>query len=74
MDGEVELASMPTGQPRLEGYPTFAEFVARDNDAAIYRKFEYLSARNLLYLQSELHDLEQQLEMLDYKTQRRLET
>ncbi len=67
MEGEVELASMPTGQSRLEGYPTFAEFIARDKDAAIYRKFEYLSTRNLPYLQSELHDLEQQLEMLDYE-------
>jgi hypothetical protein len=35
--------------------PSFAEFIA------IYRKFERLSVRNLLYLQSELHDLEGQL-------------
>ena len=50
---------------RLEGYPTFAEFISKDKDAAIYRKFENLSARNLLYLQSELHDLERQLEEVD---------
>jgi hypothetical protein len=50
---------------RLEGYPSFAEFITQDQDAAIYRKFERLSARNLLYLQSELHDLEGQLQALD---------
>ncbi len=67
MDGDVELSSMPTGQSRLEVYPTFAEFIAKDKDAAIYHRFKHLSAHNLLYLQSELHNLEQQLEMLDYK-------
>ncbi|KAI4111716.1 MAG: hypothetical protein LQ338_008349, partial [Usnochroma carphineum] len=36
-----------------------------DADAAIYRKYEHLSARNLLYLRSELHELEGQLEELD---------
>ena len=39
--------------------------VARDKDAAIYRSFENLSSRNLLYLQSELHDLERQSDELD---------
>lgn len=57
---DVELA-------QLEGYPTFAEFIAKDRDAAIYRKFERLSARNLLYQQSELHDLERQLKQLDHE-------
>lgn len=52
-------------EARLEGYPSFAEFITQDKDAAIYRKFEHLSARSLLYMQSELHDLEGQLEKLD---------
>jgi hypothetical protein len=61
---DIELAqSNPPVQ--LGGYPTFAEFVARDPDAAIYRKFERLSACRLLYLQSELHGLEGQLQALD---------
>lgn len=51
----------------LDGYPTFARFIAKDPDAAIYRKFESLSARNLLYQQSQLNDLEGQLEELDSK-------
>lgn len=44
---------------RLEGYPSFAQFIARDSDAAIYRKYSHVSARNLLYLQSDLHQLEE---------------
>ncbi|KAL8992447.1 MAG: hypothetical protein Q9169_007096 [Polycauliona sp. 2 TL-2023] len=55
---------MPS-QPRLVGYPSFAHFISQDGDAAIYRRFDSLSARNLLYLQSELHELEGELEQLD---------
>ena len=51
--------------PILEGFPRFAEFIARDGDAAVYRKFQNLSARNLLYQQSELNDLERQMHELD---------
>ena len=31
----------------------------------IYRKYAHMSARNLLYLQSELHELDEQLRQLD---------
>ncbi|KAL8916485.1 MAG: hypothetical protein Q9208_008488 [Pyrenodesmia sp. 3 TL-2023] len=68
-DVDIELAQpgasvvLPT--PRLTGFPSFADFVAADADAAIYRKYERLSARNLLYLQSALHELEGKLEHLD---------
>ena len=55
-----------TARPaRLDGYPSFAHFIARDGDATIYRKYANLSARSLLYLQSELHELEEQLRQLD---------
>ena len=67
MASDVDLQAMSAPTRRLEGYPTFAAFIAKDKDAAIYRRFETLSARNLLYLQSELHDLEGQLEELDRK-------
>ena len=63
---DVELG-LPTSAALLEGYPTFTNFIARDCDAAIYRKFEELSARSLLYQQSELHDLAGQLRDLDHK-------
>ena len=62
---DVELARRPPNAQQLDGYPSFADFIARDCDAAIYRKFGHLSARNLLYLQSELHSLEQDLRALD---------
>ena len=65
----IELAQSPSPPipqtPRLPGYPSFAHFISQDGDAAIYRRYESLSARNLLYLQSELHELEGQLEALD---------
>ncbi|KAL8652115.1 MAG: hypothetical protein Q9226_004399 [Calogaya cf. arnoldii] len=66
---DIELAQSPSRRlpstPRLPGYPSFAHFISQDGDAAIYRKYESLSARNLLYLQSELHELEGQLEEID---------
>ena len=58
---------------RLEGYPSLAEFVAKDKDAAIYRRFESLSARDLLYQQSELHELEKQAAELDEKEAKNIE-
>jgi hypothetical protein len=65
-DPDVELVAGSSSLPRrLDGYPSFAEFIAQDGDAAIYRKFSHLSARNLLYLQSELHNLEGRLQQLD---------
>lgn len=57
----------------LEGYPTFAEFIAQDRDASIYRKFQSLSARNLLYQQSALHDLERQSQEIDHEEAKDLE-
>ena len=60
-DVDIELA-LPHAW-RLAGYSSFAQFIAADADAAIYRKYERLSTRNLLYLQSELRDLEGQLEI-----------
>ena len=63
---DVELGHLSNPRPaRLEGYPSLAQFIARDGDAAIFRKYTLLSARNLLYLQSELHELEEQLRQLD---------
>ena len=61
---DIELAAAGNTAV-LEGYPSLAEFIAKDRDAAIYHRFERLSARSLLYQQSELHDLERQLDELD---------
>ena len=56
----------PHSHSRLEGYPSFADFITQ-YDAAIFRKYGHLSARNLLYLQSELHELEAELQALDWE-------
>ena len=49
------------------GYPRFAAFVANDSDRSttIFRRFERLSARNLLYLETELMELEAAQDRLD---------
>ena len=51
----------------VSGYPSLAAFIASDRDksTAIYRRFDRLSARNLLYLQSELVELEARQDELD---------
>ena len=51
----------------VKGYPSLAAFIASDRDksTAIYRRFDRLSARNLLYMQSELVELEARQDALD---------
>lgn len=49
------------------GFPGLGEWMAEDPDSEtfIFRKFERLSARNLLFLQSRVYELEGQSEKLD---------
>jgi hypothetical protein len=47
------------------GYPRHAALTSRDKVYAVYRKFLALNSRNLLYLQSEIMDLESQLKKTD---------
>lgn len=51
----------------VPGYPSLAAFIASDPDhsTAIYRRFDRLSARNLLYLQAEILTLEKKQDELD---------
>lgn len=50
-----------------DGYPSLAAFMASDRDrtAMIFRRFDRLSARTLLYLQSELAEMEARLAEYD---------
>jgi len=52
---------------RKEGFADVARWIAvdPDNETFIYRKFDELAARNLLYLQSELLSFQKQLNELD---------
>ncbi|KAK8091518.1 hypothetical protein PG997_001879 [Apiospora hydei] len=48
-------------------YSTFASFIAADLDRStlIFNRFDRLAARNLLMMQSELHELQTELDMMD---------
>ncbi|KAJ4355439.1 uncharacterized protein N0V89_003455 [Didymosphaeria variabile] len=45
---------------KLSGFPSLASFIASDRDRTtfVYKRFDELAARNLLYLQSELAELQ----------------
>ncbi|KAF2496386.1 hypothetical protein BU16DRAFT_509404 [Lophium mytilinum] len=51
----------------LNGYPSLAHFIASDRDKStvVFRRFDRLSARNLLCLQSELAELEAKQDAAD---------
>ena len=51
--------------PVFDAYPSFADFIASDPELSVFKRFNYLSSRNLLYLQSELLDLQTQLQDFD---------
>ncbi|KAJ5885222.1 hypothetical protein N7495_009732 [Penicillium taxi] len=53
-----------------DGYPALASWIADDPDQStfIFRKFSRLSARNLLYLQAQVYELEKELDDLDNET------
>lgn len=49
----------------FDAYPSFSGFIASDTELSLFRRFDRLSSRNLLYLQSEIFDLQTQLEGFD---------
>jgi hypothetical protein len=53
--------------PLSEGFAAVSEWIALDpdNETFIFRKFDRLAARNLLYLQARITMLEKKLEELD---------
>ncbi len=62
---DVELAILDKEYPN--GFASVAAFIAKDSDntSTIYRRFDRLAARNLLYLQSKLQSLEATQDQLD---------
>lgn len=52
---------------QTDGYPALADFLAQDvdNETYVFRKFERLAARNILYLQGELIKLESDADALE---------
>jgi hypothetical protein len=64
------FTSSPTADsPPVEqcpaGYPRLAAFLSSDENFMLYRRFDYLQARLLLYKQDELRELEGELDHLD---------
>jgi len=49
----------------LSGFAEFSAYIGSDRDLALFRRFDVLGARNLLYLQGELLCLEAQLAQFD---------
>lgn len=68
---DIELAIPRAPRASRDGYPALAAWIAHDpdNESYVFRKFDRLSARNLLYLQSQLIALEGTLDRLDEETQ-----
>ena len=81
-----ESAEMRPGLPRkdttqsvaqrkaLEGYPKLARFIGEKPGCAIFRRFAALNARNLLYKQVELLELEHYLDEQEEENSRDPET
>ena len=71
MSGTVQLQSFPPRTPSVEslaaelepphGYPQVATFMGDHPEMAMVRRFRGLNARNLLYLQAELVQIEKEL-------------
>jgi len=49
----------------VHGYAKLADLVGHDGDFAIFRRFAALNAKNLLYLQAEIVNLENDLILLE---------
>jgi hypothetical protein len=60
------------GPPSRDGYSSLATWIAHDPDSESYlfRKFDRLSARNLLNLQTQLIDLERRIDLWDEEARR----
>lgn len=63
MSTDIELALQAK---RRGGYTAAAEWLARDadNETLVFRKFDKLAALNLLYLQSEILEIEHRVERM----------
>jgi hypothetical protein len=62
---DVEITPPPKPQQYLQGFPSLSALLASDSDLQVYRRFDRLASRNLLYLQSEILDIEKELDELD---------
>ncbi|KAH9216090.1 hypothetical protein DL95DRAFT_460634 [Leptodontidium sp. 2 PMI_412] len=69
----VDAENTSTADEHLEGFADFAAYIGSDRDLALFRRFDTLGARNLLYLQAELLALEEKLQEYDEEERRFVE-
>lgn len=60
-------AETPRKRAREFGFPAVSRWIAADDDgeALVFRKFDRLAARNLLYLQARMLELEERINNMD---------
>jgi hypothetical protein len=69
--GTKEAEEQYNEKVRPDGYPSLADWIAGHSGAAVYRHFDGLSSRNLLYLQGELlrlQSIQDSYDAEDYET------
>ncbi len=64
---DPEANNIPVSKPQQPrgGYASLSQFITSDKALCIFRRFDALAIRNLLYMQDELCEIEQQLGKLD---------
>ncbi|ORX94882.1 hypothetical protein BCR34DRAFT_608126 [Clohesyomyces aquaticus] len=62
---DIEQPSDAAAKQYLEGFPALSALLASDPDLQVYRRFNRLASRNLLYLQADILDLETRLKEYD---------
>ncbi|MCJ1381358.1 hypothetical protein MMC17_004468 [Xylographa soralifera] len=65
MDPEANNIPVPKSQKPRGDYASLSQFIASDKTLCIFRRFDALAIRKLLYMQDELCEIEQQLGELD---------
>jgi len=68
MTGHTDNADLECGDGEskvVKGYPSFSNFIVSDRSLAVYHRFDRLSARNLLFLQSQLASLQARQDQFD---------
>jgi len=63
---------VPKWRQQPGGYPRLAELIALQPESGIYRRFDALNARHLLYLQAELRILE--VELIEWEVKDNVDT
>jgi hypothetical protein len=64
MDPDTNNIPMTFPKPR-GGYALLSSFIASDKAFCVFRRYDTLAIRNLLYMQDELYEIEQQIRDLD---------